>query len=146
MSAVSMRRGGRHPSYATGLFAIQLLKSQLELQCFQCRRLNNKYTSHKTTAAQNEVALSYHRVRGLYFLAVVFVVTIYLIDFFIACYCSALKQVKTFDCTCTCRYTTIWITILEFSIFNPRFGPSCWLISYPCYANTGTQVMTEYSK
>ena len=30
----------------------------------------------KTTAAQNEAALSYHRVRGLYFLTVVFVVTI----------------------------------------------------------------------
>ena len=30
----------------------------------------------KTTAAQNEVALSYHRVRGLYFLAVVFVSSI----------------------------------------------------------------------
>ena len=27
----------------------------------------------KTTATQNEVALSYHRVRGLYFMAVVFV-------------------------------------------------------------------------
>ena len=27
----------------------------------------------KTTAAQNEDALSYHKVRGLYFLAVVFV-------------------------------------------------------------------------
>ena len=26
----------------------------------------------KTTAAQNDVALSYHRLRGLYFLAVVF--------------------------------------------------------------------------
>ena len=31
----------------------------------------------KTTAAQNEVALSYHTVRGLYFLAVVFVRSIY---------------------------------------------------------------------
>ena len=30
----------------------------------------------KTTAAQNEVALSYHNVRGLYFLAVVFTVTV----------------------------------------------------------------------
>ena len=30
----------------------------------------------KTTAAKNEVALSYDRVRGLYFLAVVFVATI----------------------------------------------------------------------
>ena len=31
------------------------------------------YFSQKTTAARNEVALSYHKVRGLYFLAVVFV-------------------------------------------------------------------------
>ena len=30
----------------------------------------------KTTAAQTEDALSYYRVRGLYFLAVVFVATI----------------------------------------------------------------------
>ena len=30
----------------------------------------------KTTAVQNEVALSYHKVRGLYFLAVVFAATI----------------------------------------------------------------------
>ena len=30
----------------------------------------------KTTAAQNDVALSYHRVRGLYFLPVVFAATI----------------------------------------------------------------------
>ena len=30
----------------------------------------------KTTAARNGVALSYHRVRGLYFLAVVFAATI----------------------------------------------------------------------
>ena len=29
----------------------------------------------KTTAAQNEVALSCHKVRGLYFLAVVFAVS-----------------------------------------------------------------------
>ena len=31
----------------------------------------------KTTATQNEVALSYHKVRGLYFLAVVSVRSIY---------------------------------------------------------------------
>ena len=31
----------------------------------------------KTTAEQNEVALSYHKVRGLYFLAIVFVRSIY---------------------------------------------------------------------
>ena len=31
----------------------------------------------KTTATQIEVPLSYHRVHGLYFLAVVFVATIY---------------------------------------------------------------------
>ena len=33
----------------------------------------------KTTAAQNEAALSYHRLRGLYFLAVVFVRRIYVL-------------------------------------------------------------------
>ena len=33
----------------------------------------------KTTAAQNDVALSYHKVRGLYFLAVVFVRSIKLL-------------------------------------------------------------------
>ena len=31
----------------------------------------------KITAARNEIALSYHNVRGLYFLAVVFVRSIY---------------------------------------------------------------------
>ena len=31
----------------------------------------------KTTAAQNVVALSYHRVRGPYFLAAVFAATVY---------------------------------------------------------------------
>ena len=31
----------------------------------------------KTTAAQNKIALSYHRVRGLYSLAAVFATTIY---------------------------------------------------------------------
>ena len=35
----------------------------------------------KTTAAQNEVALSYHRVRGLHFLAVVFVATIVIYNY-----------------------------------------------------------------
>ena len=33
----------------------------------------------KTTAAQNEDALSYYRVRGLYFQAVVFVAAIYML-------------------------------------------------------------------
>ena len=37
---------------------------------------NNNNIPTKTTAAQNEVALSYHGVCGLYFLAVVFVTTI----------------------------------------------------------------------
>ena len=34
------------------------------------------YTSHKIIAMQNEGALSYHGVRGLYFLAVIFAATI----------------------------------------------------------------------
>ena len=35
----------------------------------------------KTAAAQNEVALSYHNVRGLYFLRVVFAATIVFLYF-----------------------------------------------------------------
>ena len=35
----------------------------------------------KTAAARNAAALSYHSVRGLYFLAVVFAATIYVIDY-----------------------------------------------------------------
>ena len=34
------------------------------------------YTSHKNNCRGNEAALSYHRLRGLYFLAVVFAATI----------------------------------------------------------------------
>ena len=38
--------------------------------------MNKDILLTKTTAAQNEDALSYHSVRGLYFQAVVFVATI----------------------------------------------------------------------
>ena len=41
--------------------------------------LNNELLT-KATAAQNEVAFSYHIVRGLYFLAVVFAANIVIID------------------------------------------------------------------
>ena len=41
----------------------------------------------KTTAAQNEVALSYHSVRGLYLLAVVFAAAIVTSDAQISKYC-----------------------------------------------------------
>ena len=40
----------------------------------------------KTTAAQNEDALSYHRVRGLYFLTVIFAATIWKIVFMLQQY------------------------------------------------------------
>ena len=44
--------------------------------CFHCDcAIYMHYTSHKTTAAQNEDALICCSVRGLYFLAVVFAVT-----------------------------------------------------------------------
>ena len=36
---------------------------------------HNTIVLTKTTAAQNDIVLSYHRVRGLYFLAVVFAAT-----------------------------------------------------------------------
>ena len=39
-------------------------------------RDDRECTSHEKTTAQNEVALSYHRVHGLYFLAVVFMAII----------------------------------------------------------------------
>ena len=62
------------------------IKAGVIVACFITKPpINLNYTSHKsivnilltkTTAAQNEVALSYHSVRGLYFLAVVFVATI----------------------------------------------------------------------
>ena len=50
-------------------------------------------TLTKTTAAQNEDALSYHRVRGLYFLAVVFVRSICCI----ICHNFTLSVPKAFD-------------------------------------------------
>ena len=45
---------------------------------FLFRKLGIPILLTETTAAQNEVVLSYHRVRGLHFLAVVFVATILL--------------------------------------------------------------------
>ena len=38
------------------------------------------YFLHKITAAQNEIALSYHRLRGVYFLAVIFAAPIIIIS------------------------------------------------------------------
>ena len=34
------------------------------------------YTSYKITATQNDVALRFHRVRGLYFMVVIFAATV----------------------------------------------------------------------
>ena len=48
----------------------------ITIRYFNNRKHLNIIVLTKTTAAQNEVALSYHRVRGLYFLAVVFGATI----------------------------------------------------------------------
>ena len=45
-------------------------------------RMSNTYQK-KTTAAQNEVTLSYHRVRVSYFLAVIFAVTV-----IYSCFCQ----------------------------------------------------------
>ena len=46
----------------------------------------------KLTAAQNEVALSYHRVRGLYFLSVIFAGTVLTILILYLLYCIANKK------------------------------------------------------
>ena len=48
--------------------------TKIRKDTYSCSTLSILLT--KTTAAQNEDALSYHSVRGLYFLAVVFVATI----------------------------------------------------------------------
>ena len=42
----------------------------------------------KITVAQNEAALSYHKVRGLYFVAFIFAATIFYNDIIIFCSCS----------------------------------------------------------
>ena len=46
------------------------------MRAFSARTQKYSILLTKTTAAQSEDALSYYKVRGLYFLAVVFVATI----------------------------------------------------------------------
>ena len=45
-------------------------------ECYCKTQIKHLLFSLKTTAAQNEVSLSYHRVRGLYFLAAISSATI----------------------------------------------------------------------
>ena len=52
--------------------------------------INKVINLTKTTAAQNEVALGYHSVRGLHFLAVVFVVII----IFLSCFRISISSTK----------------------------------------------------
>ena len=55
------------------------LISFMPQKCAQCEIIVEKCIPlTKITVAQNKVALSYHRVRGLYFLAVIFASTIVL--------------------------------------------------------------------
>ena len=61
-------------SYQFNLTAARLKKGTAEVLEFHVYLQSILLT--KTTAAQNEVALSYHKVHGLYFLAVVFEETI----------------------------------------------------------------------
>ena len=56
-------------------FRILILSIQIK-QNFKLKKMNELYFSQKETAAQSEVALSYHGLDGLYFLVVVFVATI----------------------------------------------------------------------
>ena len=49
------------------------------LQNVKCMHISTCILFTKTTAVQNEVVLSYHRVRGLYFRAVVFVLVVTII-------------------------------------------------------------------
>ena len=57
----------------------------------------------KITTAQNEVALIHHRVRGIYFLAVIFATTI--------CYMFAMDDLVTIDTT---QYT---LYIIQYTVY-----------------------------
>ena len=62
----------------------------------------------KTTAAQNDVALSYHRVRGLYFPAVIFAATI-------------IKIVRYYTCAmCYSMSCSFWVKKYHFHILKVR--------------------------
>ena len=60
----------------------------------------------KITAAQNEVALSYHRMRGIYFLLVIFATTI--------CYMFAMDDLVTIDTT---QYTLYSIHSIQYTVY-----------------------------
>ena len=65
--------------YSQRVFASQPFRKRAsKLLCFKvaCLSYGEYVFLTKTTAARNEVTLSYHSVRGLYFLAVVFATTI----------------------------------------------------------------------
>ena len=59
----------------------------------------------KTTAVQNEVALRYYRVRGLYFLTVVFVTTVYIYYYHFA----AEFRHSWFIPACDVNYQVYWV-------------------------------------
>ena len=71
-----------HNKQEIGQHKFRLIRHN-EKSCFKTTLCENETIKYyliirltKITAAQNEVSLSYHRVRGLYFLAVVFTATI----------------------------------------------------------------------
>ena len=65
----------------------------------------------KTTASQNDVALSYYRVRGLYFLAAVFVATI-LFWFAHYLYYNSEVCVCVRVCVCVCVFVCVFVQVL----------------------------------
>ena len=80
----------------------------------------------KTTAAQNEVALSYHRVRGLYFMAVVFAATIVPLVFLKTCVCKLViavilallySKIQIIKCSLGINLISI-LSLLYFVLFN----------------------------
>ena len=82
----------------------------------------------KTTATQNEVALSYHKMRGLYFLAVVFVRSIVLallemLEYlkhcahFLYTMRGSTKEADLFDSSAM-RITIIWLKTIVITAHN----------------------------
>ena len=80
----------------------------------------------KTTAAQNEVALSYHSVRGLYFLAVVFVSNLLRIQGTVQLH-GIFSGIYTFSVHCTHSALYIVYTI-AYSVYNIHYTHSLVIV------------------
>ena len=108
------------------------------MPCICKYRAYNAILLTKTTAAPNEVALSYHRVRGLYFLAVVFAMTInnHNINAYKNCFIFITQGVAIHYTLYSIHYTlyTIQYTLytIQYNTLYTRHN-TMYCIHYVCY-------------